>query len=64
LINIDVDMMEQKNLNIDAIVTKLMEIWKSDPVNNFKTLFCILLNLFCHIFAPNNYITPQFVKWR
>lgn len=38
LINIDVDMMEQKNLNIDAIVTKLMEIWKSDPVNNFKTL--------------------------
>jgi 16S rRNA G966 N2-methylase RsmD len=38
LINIDVDMMEQKNLNIDAIVTKLMEIWKSDPVNNFKSL--------------------------
>lgn len=38
LINIDVDMMEQKKLNSDAIVFKLMEIWKSDPVNGFKTL--------------------------
>ena len=38
LINIDVDMMEQKKLNSDLIVTKLMDIWKSDPINNFKTL--------------------------
>ena len=38
LINIDVDMMEQKKLNSDAIVTKLMEIWKSDPINSFKSL--------------------------
>jgi len=38
LINIDVDMMEQKKLNSDAIVTKLMEIWKTDPVNSFKSL--------------------------
>ncbi|MAP61382.1 MAG: hypothetical protein CMF82_00270 [Candidatus Marinimicrobia bacterium] len=38
LINIDVDMMEQKNLNSDAIVFKLMEIWKSDPINSFKSL--------------------------
>lgn len=38
LINIDVDMMEQKKLNSDAIVSKLMEIWKSDPVNSFKSL--------------------------
>ena len=38
LINIDVDMMEQKKLNSDAIVFKLMEIWKSDPINSFKSL--------------------------
>ena len=38
LINIDVDMMEQRNLNSDAIVSKLMEIWKSDPINSFKSL--------------------------
>ena len=38
LINIDVDMMEQKKLNSDAIVSKLMEIWKSDPINSFKAL--------------------------
>ena len=38
LINIDVDMMEQKKLNSDAIVSKLMEIWKSDPINSFKSL--------------------------
>jgi hypothetical protein len=38
LINIDADMMEQKKLNSDLIVAKLMDIWKSDPINNFKTL--------------------------
>ena len=38
LINIDVDMMEQKKLNSDAIVCKLMEIWKFDPINSFKSL--------------------------
>uniref|UniRef100_A0A6C0HMP8 Uncharacterized protein n=1 Tax=viral metagenome TaxID=1070528 RepID=A0A6C0HMP8_9ZZZZ len=38
LINIDVDMMEQKKINSDAIVYKLMEIWKSDPINSFKSL--------------------------
>ena len=38
LINIDVDMMEQKKLNSHAIVSKLMEIWKSDPVNSFRSL--------------------------
>ena len=38
LINIDVDMMEQKKLNSNAIVSKLMEIWKSDPINSFKSL--------------------------
>ena len=38
LINIDVDMMLNKKINSDMIVKKLMEIWKSDPINNFKTL--------------------------
>jgi hypothetical protein len=38
LINIDVDMMENKNLNVDDIVKKLMNIWKEDPVNNFRSL--------------------------
>jgi hypothetical protein len=44
LINIDVDMMEQKKLNSDAIVFKLMEIWKSNPLNNFQSLIRNLEN--------------------
>ena len=39
LINIDVDMMENKKINSDAIVKKLMEIWKEDPINHLLTLF-------------------------
>jgi hypothetical protein len=38
LINIDVDMMENKKLDSDAIVKKLMTIWKEDPINSFKNL--------------------------
>ena len=38
LINIDVDMLEQKKLNSDAIVSKLMDIWKYDPIHSFKSL--------------------------
>ena len=38
LINIDVDMMENKKINTDTIVKKLMEIWKEDPVNSFRSL--------------------------
>jgi hypothetical protein len=38
LINIDVDMMEHKKINGDNIVKKLMDIWKGDPVNSFKSL--------------------------
>jgi len=38
LINIDLDMMENKKINSDAIVSKLMDIWKSDPINSFKSL--------------------------
>ena len=38
LINIDMDMMQSKKLNSDGIIKKLMDIWKGDPINSFKTL--------------------------
>ena len=38
LITIDADMMEQKRLDSDVIISKLMEIWKLDPINSFKSL--------------------------
>ena len=38
LINIDVDMMLNKKINSDIIVKKLMDIWKEDPINSFRTL--------------------------
>jgi hypothetical protein len=38
LINIDVDMMEHNKINSDGIVKKLMDKWKNDPVNSFKSL--------------------------
>ena len=46
LINIDIDMMEQKKLNSDVIVSKLMDLWKLDPINNFKSLLRNLDNDF------------------
>jgi len=38
LINIDVDMIEQRNLNSNTVIKKLMDIWKEDPINSFRTL--------------------------
>ena len=38
LINIDVDMMLNKKINSDNLVKKLMDIWKEDPINSFRTL--------------------------
>ena len=38
LINIDIDMMENKKINEDTIVKKLMDIWKEDPINSFRIL--------------------------
>jgi hypothetical protein len=38
LINIDIDIMHSKKLNSDVIINKLMDIWKRDPINSFKTL--------------------------
>ena len=31
-------MMKNKKLDSDSIVKKLMNIWKNDPINNFKSL--------------------------
>ena len=38
LINIDVDMMLNKKINSDIIIKKLMDIWKEDPINSFRSL--------------------------
>ena len=38
LINIDVDMIFNKKANSDIIIKKLMDIWKEDPINSFRTL--------------------------
>ncbi len=38
LINIDVDMMDNKKINSNTIINKLMEIWKGDPINSFRLL--------------------------
>lgn len=38
LINIDIDILNSKKLNGDYILIKLMNIWKNDPINSFKTL--------------------------
>jgi hypothetical protein len=64
LINIDVDMMEQKKLNSDAIVSKLMKIWKSDPINSFKSLLRNLDNDYVEFDTPtqkmiNKYFTSS-----
>ena len=38
LINIDVDMIDNKKINSDVIIKKLMDIWKEDPINSFKSI--------------------------
>ena len=38
LMNIDVDFFENKKLDSDKLISKLLELWKSDPINAFKTL--------------------------
>jgi hypothetical protein len=30
--------MENKKINSDVIIKKLMDIWKEDPINSFRTL--------------------------
>ena len=38
LINIDVDMWDNKQLDSDKLVKKLLDIWKNDPINNLRTM--------------------------
>jgi len=38
LINIDSDYLIGKKINSDKIITKLLDIWKSDPINNLSIL--------------------------
>ena len=38
LINIDVDMLLNKKIDSEAIIKKLMDIWKNDPINSFRAL--------------------------
>ena len=63
LINIDVDMMENKQINADIIVNKLMNIWKEDPVNSFKMLLRRLDNDFVTFDNPTQkLINKMFTK--
>jgi hypothetical protein len=34
LINIDVDYFDNKQINTDSLIEKLMNIWKENPINN------------------------------
>ena len=38
LINVDIDMFKNKDENISNVIEKLINIWKLDPINNFKLL--------------------------
>ena len=38
LINIDVDYFDNKKINSDTLIEKLMNIWKDNPINNLRTL--------------------------
>lgn len=57
LINIDVDMMENKKIDSDIIVKKLMNIWKEDPTllrgllkqGMINHAICILKNQLCYL---------------
>jgi len=63
LINIDVDMIENKKINSDIIVKKLMDIWKNDPINSFRTLLRKLDNDYEEIDNPTQkLINETFMK--
>jgi K+/H+ antiporter YhaU regulatory subunit KhtT len=49
LINIDVDMIDNKEINTNNLIKKLMDIWKEDPVNHFKILLRKLDNEFIEL---------------
>ena len=63
LINIDVDMMENKKINSDVIVKKLMDMWKEDPINSFRILLKKLDNDYVDFDNPTQkLINKTFIK--
>ncbi len=38
LMNIDVDMWDNKKLDSDYLINKLLDIWKNDPINNLRIM--------------------------
>lgn len=52
LINIDADLFKSKQIDSMTLVTKLMDIWKGDPVNNLQLLLKNLEN--DHIVLDND----------
>ena len=59
LINIDIDMMLNKEINADVVIEKLMEIWKEDPINNFRMLLKNLDNDFENFDNPTQKLLNQ-----
>jgi hypothetical protein len=46
LINIDRDLMNNKDVTLEIIISKLINLWKTNPVNSFKNLLQLLDNNF------------------
>ncbi len=44
LIDIDKDLFENKEINTDILVSRMMDLWKSDPINSFTNLLSNLDN--------------------
>ena len=63
LINIDVDMMENKKIDSDTIVKKLMAIWKEDPINNISIILRKIDNEYVEFDSPTQrLINKTFTK--
>jgi site-specific DNA-methyltransferase (adenine-specific) len=60
LINIDIDMMINKKIESDAILKKLMDIWKSDPINNFRVLLKNLDNDYEELDNPTQKLLNEY----
>lgn len=60
LISIDADMLINKQTDIGNIINKLMDIWKGDPINNFKTLLKSLDNEYVLFDNPTQKLINQY----
>jgi hypothetical protein len=49
LINIDIDMFVNKELNSNKLINKILDLWKDDPINNFKNLLRNLDNEYIYV---------------